>query len=187
VLGELRERGRWLLVFDNAENPAGVGGWLPGGGGHVLITSRERRWTQLAVPVEVDVLARAESIAIFQGRVGGLGGADADELAAGLGDLPLAIAQAAGFMAETGTAAAQYLELLRSQAGPLLDLADAGSAYPRSLAAATRLIAGRLDRDDPAAAQLASLCAFLGPEPIPEDLIHRRPGRAAGRAGGPGG
>ena len=33
VLGELRERGQWLLVFDNAENPADITGWLPGGGG----------------------------------------------------------------------------------------------------------------------------------------------------------
>ena len=38
VLAELRERGRWLLVFDNAEDLADVTGWLPGGGGHVLIT-----------------------------------------------------------------------------------------------------------------------------------------------------
>ena len=30
VLAELRERGRWLLVFDNAETPAGITGWLPG-------------------------------------------------------------------------------------------------------------------------------------------------------------
>jgi hypothetical protein len=34
VLGELRERGGWLLVFDNAEKPADITGWLPGGGGH---------------------------------------------------------------------------------------------------------------------------------------------------------
>ena len=33
VLAELRERGRWLLVFDNAENPAGIRPWLPGGAG----------------------------------------------------------------------------------------------------------------------------------------------------------
>jgi hypothetical protein len=59
VLGELRERGRWLLVFDNAENPADVTGWLPGGGGHVLITSRERHWSQVAVPVVVEVVARS--------------------------------------------------------------------------------------------------------------------------------
>ena len=30
VLAELRERGRWLLVFDNAENPADIRPWLPG-------------------------------------------------------------------------------------------------------------------------------------------------------------
>ena len=180
VLGELRERSRWLLVFDNAENPADITGWLPGGGGHVLITSRERHWTQVAVPVEVDVLARSESIAIFQDRVSGLSDADADKLAAQLGDLPLAIAQAAGFMAETSPTAAQLLELLRAQAGKLLDQADPASAYPRSLAAATRLIADQLDHDDPAAAQLASLCAFLAPEPIPEDLFTSAPGELPG-------
>jgi hypothetical protein len=180
VLAELRGQGQWLLVFDNAENPADIRPWLPGGGGHVLITSREHRWAQLAVPVEVDVLARTESVAILQGRVAGLGDADASRLATQLGDLPLAIAQAAGFMADTGTPAAEYLEMLRTQAGQLLDEADPGTDYPRSLAAATGLIADRLDRDDPAAAQLASLCAFLAPEPIPEDLFTSHPGELPG-------
>ena len=97
-----------------------------------------------------------------------------------LGDLPLAVAQAAGFMAETGTPAAQYLDLLRTQAGKLLDQAMPGSSYPRSLAAATRLIADRLDSEDPAAAQLASVCAFLAPEPVPEDLFTSAPGELPG-------
>jgi hypothetical protein len=176
VLAELHQRGRWLLVFDNAENPADIAGWLPGGAGHVLITSRARAWAEVAVPVEVDVLARAESAAILQDRVSGLGVSDADRLAAGLGDLPLAIAQAAGFMAETGMPAGQYLGLLATQAGKLLDQAVAGSSYPLSLAAVTRLAAGRLDREDPAAAQLASVCAFLAPEPVPGDLSTNSPG-----------
>ena len=103
VLADLHQRGRWLLVFDNAENPADIWPWLPGGAGHVLITSRARAWTELAAPVEVDVLARAESVAILRDRVPGLSAADADRLAAQLGDLPLAVAQAAGFIAETGT------------------------------------------------------------------------------------
>ena len=180
VLGELREGGRWLLVFDNAENPANIAGWLPGGGGHVLITSRERTWAELAAPVEVNVLTRAESVAILQDRVTGLDAADADRLAVQLGDLPLAVTQAAGFMAATGTPAAQYLDLLRAQAGKLLDQAPPGSSYPRSLAAATRLAASRLDGDDPAAAQLASVCAFLAPEPIPEDLFTSAPGGLLG-------
>ena len=180
VLGELRERGRWLLVFDNAETPADLAGWLPGGGGHVLITSRERTWTEVAALVEVDVLARDESVALLQHRIVGLGVADANQLANQLGDLPLAVAQAAGFMAETGMPSAQYLDLLRTQAGKLLDRAAPGSSYTRSLAAATQLIADRLDGDDPAAAQLANLCAFLAPEPVPEDLFTSLPGELPG-------
>jgi hypothetical protein len=187
VLAELRERGRWLLVFDNAENPADVTPWLPGGG-HVLITTRASGWAEVAAPVEVDVLTRAESVALLQARVDGLTGADADRLAAELGDLPLALAQAAGFMAETGMAAAQYLKLLRTRAGQLLAQGAPGS-YPRSLAAATQLTADRLASEDPAAAELASLCAYLAPEPIPGDLFTDAasdlPGDLAARAADP--
>ena len=179
VVAELRARGRWLLVFDNAEDPAEVAAWLPGGSGHVLITSREAGWAELAAPVEVDVLARPESVTLLQARVPGLGGADADRLAAGLGDLPLALAQAAAFLAATGMAVQEYLGLLHARAGQLLDQAVPGS-YPRSLAAATGLTAGRLADDDPAAAELASLCAFLAPEPIPEELFTGAPGELPG-------
>ncbi|HEX3961162.1 MAG TPA: FxSxx-COOH system tetratricopeptide repeat protein, partial [Trebonia sp.] len=179
VLGDLRARGRSLLIFDNAEDPADIGGWLPGTG-HVLITSRARGWTEIAAPVEVDVLARAESVALLRNRVTGLSEADADRLADALGDLPLAIAQAAGFMTETGTAATDYLELLATRAGQLLDQDVPGMAYPMSLAAATQLSAGRLSGDDPAAAQLAGLCAFLAPEPIPQDLFTSAPDQLPG-------
>ena len=188
VLAELRHRGRWLLVFDNAEDPADVAPWLPGGGGHVLITSRQRGWDEVAAPVQVDVLARAESVAILRARVSVLPGADADKLAAELGDLPLAIAQAAGFMADTGMTADEFLVLLRTRAGQLLAQGTPGS-YPRSLAAATGLIADRLARQDPAAAELASVCAFLAPEPIPESLFTDAasvlPGELAARAADP--
>ena len=186
MLAELRERGRWLLVFDNAEDPADVTGWLPGGGGHVLITSRERGWAEIAAPVEVDVLARAESVAILQDRVAGLGEADADRLAAELGDLPLAIAQAAGFMAETGMPAAEYLELLRTRAGQLLDQGAPGS-YPRSLAAATQLIADRLAARGPGRRRAGQPVRVPGPRADPRGPVHRRRQRAARRAGGPGG
>ena len=188
MLAELRARDRWLLVFDNAEDPTEVAPWLPGGSGHVLITSREQGWAELAAPVEVDVLARAESVALLQHRIAGLDGADADRLATELGDLPLALAQAAGFMAGTGTPVREYLGLLQARAGKVLDQAVPGS-YPRSLAAATALTADRLADDDPAAAELASLCAFLAPDPIPEDLFTgaagELPGGLAARAADP--
>ena len=189
VRSELHRRERWLLVFDNAEGPADVRPWLPGGGGNVLITSRERHWAELAASVEVDVLARTESVAILRDRVSGLEASDGDRLAAELGDLPLAVAQTAGFMAETGTSAAQCLDLMRTRTRQLLDQAAPESSYPHSLAAAAILIADRLATEDPAAGQLANICAFLAPEPIPEDLFTAAPaelpGELAARAADP--
>jgi transcriptional regulator with XRE-family HTH domain len=170
VLAELRKHARWLLIFDNATAPAGVTPWLPGAGGHVLITSRERGWDEVATPVEVDVLTRAESVEMLQHRVPGVSEADADRLAAALGDLPLAIAQAAGFVARTAMSADQYLRLLQARSGQLLDRAVPGT-YPQSLAAATAVTAAQLAAHDPAAVELASLCAFLAPEPIPEEIF----------------
>ena len=155
--------------------PQDLAPWLPGGAGHVLITSRARGWAEVAVPVEVDVLARAESVAILRDRVPGLAEADADRVAAALGDLPLAIAQAAGYLAETGMPAGEYADLLGPRAAQLLD-EGRPSSYPRSLAAVTVLALDRLAGQDPAAAEVAGVCAFLAPEPVPAEWF---PGAAA--------
>jgi hypothetical protein len=40
LLGALQERDRWLLIYDNAEQPRVLAPFLPGGRGHVVITSR---------------------------------------------------------------------------------------------------------------------------------------------------
>jgi tetratricopeptide (TPR) repeat protein len=172
VLAELRVRDRWLLVFDNATGPEDVADGLPAGAGHVLITSRAQDWAEVAVPVEVDVLARAESVAILRNRVPRLGEADAGRVAQALGDLPLALAQTAGYMAGTGTPAGEYLEMLAARAAQVLDQGRS-AAYPRSLTAVTRLAFDRLHGEDPAAAALAAICAFLAPEPVPADWFPR--------------
>ena len=188
VLAELRQHGRWLLIFDNATAPADVTPWLPGAGGHVLITSRERGWDEVASPVEVDVLARPESVEMLKHRVAGISEADADRLASALGDLPLAIAQAAGFVVGTAMSASQYVRLLQTRAGQLLDRAVPGT-YPQSLAAATAMTAAQLAAHDPAAVELANLCAFLAPDPIPEEMFtgaaRLLPDRLAERAADP--
>jgi tetratricopeptide (TPR) repeat protein len=172
AIAELRARGRWLLVFDNAGTPADLAPWLPGGSsGHVLITTRTSGWTEIAAaPVQVGVFARAESAAILCGRVPALPGADADQLAAELGDLPLGIAQAASYLADSAMPAAQYLALLRTRAAHILDQGPVLS-YPTSLAGATALTMERLARDHDGARELAEVCAFLAPEPIPLALF----------------
>ena len=55
LLGALQARERWLLIYDNAEQPGVLAPFLPGGPGHVVITSRHPDWRELAAPVPVDV------------------------------------------------------------------------------------------------------------------------------------
>ncbi|HEX2160013.1 MAG TPA: BTAD domain-containing putative transcriptional regulator, partial [Actinomycetes bacterium] len=69
LLAELGARSRWLLVFDNAERPADIADYRPGGAGHVLITSRCPGWGALGGRLEVDVLTRAETIALLRARI----------------------------------------------------------------------------------------------------------------------
>jgi tetratricopeptide (TPR) repeat protein len=182
VLAELRGRDRWLLLFDNAESPEDLAGWLPGGSGHVLITSRTHRWAELAVPVEVDVLARAESVMILQRRVPALSAAEANQVAEALGDLPLAVVQAASFMADTGMLARQYMDFLSARTADILDQGRP-SSYPESLAAVTQLAFDDLLGDVPAAAELISICAFLAPELINPDWFTRAAARLPGPLG----
>jgi Tetratricopeptide repeat/NB-ARC domain len=188
ALMSLRDTERWLLIFDNAETPEDIHGWLPGGAGHVLITSRSRGWDEVAVPIEIDVLTRDESVAMLRRRARGLSEAEASLVAEAVGDLPLAVSQAVGYMAETGMSAASYVRLLGDRAGEVLDQGRP-SSYRTSLAAVTVLALERLRAENPAAADLAVICAFLAPEPIPADWFAQAaaelPAALAGRAGDP--
>jgi tetratricopeptide (TPR) repeat protein len=168
VLNELHQFPRWLLVFDNAEEPADVRAWLPGGAGHVLITSRASGWEEVAICLEVDVLARADSVTILKGRVSALSDSDADKLAAALDDIPLAVAQAASYLAETKMRAVQYIALLRNRAAELMGKGKLAT-YPGTLTAVTQFAYDRLRAEDEQAAVLAAMCAFLAPETVPEE------------------
>ncbi|MGH3718034.1 MAG: FxSxx-COOH system tetratricopeptide repeat protein [Pseudonocardiaceae bacterium] len=170
--GHLREHSRWLLLLDNAESPAQLRTWLPTGPGHILITSRNPGWGELAARVEIDVLPRADSVALIHVPRPGAGAIEADRLAEALGDLPLALAQAARFLAETGMPVEHYLRLLETRAAELLDQSPPES-HPHSLAAVIQLATDRLAEADPAALALARIGAFLAPEPIPADLLTR--------------
>src|SRR4051812_19818318 len=162
LLAELRDRGRWLLIFDNAERPADIAAYQPGGAGHVLITSRSPGWGALGGRMEVDVLARAETIALLRARIPALDEELADKLAAELGDLPLAAAQAAGYLEQTDLPPGDYLRRFHEHRATLLARGDVVGYHGR-IDTAWGLSLERLRREDPAAVQLLQLAAFLAP------------------------
>jgi hypothetical protein len=172
VLDALRTRQpfrNWLLVFDNADDPDDIRGFLPVPTGHVLITSRNTSWTEVAATLEVDVLHRSESIELLQRRGRAISANDAEELAERLGDLPLALEQAAAWQAETGMTVREYLDLFDNRLQTLTD--DPPANYPATLGATWQLSFDRLRTQSPDAAQLLEMCAFLGSEPIPFTLL----------------
>jgi tetratricopeptide (TPR) repeat protein len=174
VKSYLGQHDRWLLIIDNVNSPAAVREWLPSGPGHVLITSRHHVWVGLADPLPVDVFARTESVALLRRHLPRLAETDADRLAEALGDLPLAVAQAAGLLAETGMSVSEYLQGLAEHTAQIT-AEGTPTDYPVSLAAAVRLSSTQLEEEDAAAGQLLRLCAFLGPEPVPLDLFSAAP------------
>jgi hypothetical protein len=188
ALGALHARDQWLLVFDNADAPEDLVGWLPGGTGHVLITSRSRGWAELAIPVGVDVMTRAESIDMLRSRVPEITSFDAERIAEAVGDLPLAIAQAAAYMDASGISPGEYLELLATRVGQVM-AEGKPTQYPESLAAVVELSLSRLDRAHPAAGALTRICSFLAPEPVPASWFPRAaaalPDRLADQAADP--
>jgi hypothetical protein len=114
----------------------------------------------------VDVFARSESTALLQAHLPTLPEGQAHQLADALGDLPLALVQAVGVLAETAMPATEYLQLLDTTPDAVLD-EGVPLSYPRSLAKALRIAVDHLTDANAAAVQLLRLCAFLAPEPIP--------------------
>jgi hypothetical protein len=164
---------RWLIVFDNADQPEDIEDLIPTGPGDVLITSRNHRWESRINTVPMDVFQPNESTDFLLKRVRrGLAAADADRLAKELGHLPLALEQAGAMLAETGMAADEYLRLLKEDAGTIMNQAPP-SGYPHSMTAAWRLSVAAVKRGRPEALEVLRCCAFFGPEAIPRDVFRR--------------
>ena len=163
---------RWLLIFDNADQPESIREFFPAGQphGHVLVTSRNHRWLGEAETVEVDVFSRPESLEFLQRRVTGIEDKDAGLLAEELGDLPLALEQAGALQFETGMSVGEYLAELEKAATRIL-AENPPSDYPVPVAAAWDLSMSQLQSQMPFALEFLRRCAFFGPEPIPRELF----------------
>ncbi|MFD4786713.1 FxSxx-COOH system tetratricopeptide repeat protein [Streptomyces sp. NPDC058459] len=166
LLQHLRTRHRWLLILDNAEQPDRIAPWLPEGPGHVLITSRDPDWSGIARHSSLDVFTRADSVTYLRTRSPAMTAEQADHLADELGDLPLALAQAAGVL-RTGMSLDRYEQLLKADTDRMMAEGTVRD-HPTPLTATIRIAVARLaDEESSAAIALLRIAAFLGLEPIP--------------------
>lgn len=173
LLDELRTRDRWLLIYDNAETPQQLNGLLPaGGGGHVLITSRWSTWgRQTSSPFALETPSRPEAVAFLLSRTRHSHADSAElfgQIADLLGDLPLALEEAAAYLESTAEEPSIYLGLLRDRAEELLAtyLPDDDLAVHDQQRVATvwSVSLDQVREKTPAAELLLNLLAYLAPD-----------------------
>lgn len=173
VLGHLGRTGDWLLIFDNAARVSDVAPYRPFGSGHILVTSRNPLWGEIGSRTPIDVLDRTESLAFLKSRMPALDDRTGDRLAAELGDLPLALAQAVAYLEATDIDPGEYLDQFSRRRSAFLARGDVLD-YQGRLDTAWDMSLQRLAATCPPALTLLELSAFLAPEPIPIELFAGR-------------
>ena len=104
-----------LFVFDNVENLDDLIGFTPEGRGArvIVTTTRHLDWDSLGwLPLTVGVFKREQSIALLCERSGDTDHDAADQIAEALGDLPVAVTQAAATAKWGGYTLSDYLDRL---------------------------------------------------------------------------
>jgi tetratricopeptide (TPR) repeat protein len=180
VLDWLKSNPSWFLVLDNVDRKpalAEVERLLSGlAGGHVAVTGRLADFSANFQPLELEVLAVEDAAAFLLARTEGRRRAASDdaaksrEVAQELGQLALALEQAAAFIAKRRLTFAQYLEEWRSKRGAILGWSDPTvTGYPRSVAITWQTSVAQLSEGG---RRLLERLAWLAPEKVPESLLN---------------
>ena len=176
----------WLVVLDDLAEPADLRGLRPQGKhGRTLVTTRRRDAAlrgsgRVAVPI--GVFTPAESLSYLRDKLAHADAPDnaleqADALAADLGHLPVALAQAAAVLIDQGWSCKEYRAQFADRSRSLGDLfpADApADEYDRTVATVWSLAVDRADRLGPAGIvrPVLELASVLDPNGIPEQIWH---------------
>ncbi|MEV0444816.1 tetratricopeptide repeat protein, partial [Streptomyces spectabilis] len=182
---------RWLVVLDDVTEPADLNGlWPPASPhGRTLVTTRRKDAALTGHGrrlIEVGLFTPSESLAYLAAALAVHHRRENKDLLAALaedlGHLPLALAQAAAYLVDSGETVAAYRKLLANRGRKLADAAPNGlpDDQPRPLAAAWSLSIDRADTLRPVglACPMLQLTAFLDANGIPQDALTSSPALA---------
>ncbi len=179
VLRWLHEHDRWLLILDNVdtkETEQAVVKIVPSlSAGRVLITSRIKDWPASIRRQPIETLSLDEAQRFILERTAEDRNSSKDDpdqalrLAEELGGLPLALEQAAAYIAQRQMSLSEYLEEWEKEREKVLNWYDGSVVeYPRSVAVTWQTTFQQLS---PTAAAVLRLTAYLAPDPIPSKMF----------------
>ncbi len=171
----LSREGAWLLVFDNADNPALLRGFLPPirTGGKVLLTSRAKSFVKVGIrePFRVETLDPEDAVEFLRERTGIADAEAAAALASELGYLPLALEQAAAYIETVGGGFSEYLAKYRREGVALLAKGKPSTDYPKTVATTWSLSFAAVRETSQASTDLLTAAAFLVPDFVPIEIF----------------
>ncbi len=174
----LASKPNWLLVLDNADDMDLARSFIPEQNGHVLLTTRAQAVGPTVRCIELSEMSSEEGTLLLlrRARVGSPSDADRDAaraIAVNLLDgLPLALDQAGAYIEETKCGFLGYIDLFQKHARQLLQRRGILSpGHPDAVVKTWALSFEKIEKANPAAADVLRLCAFLAPDAIPEEIL----------------
>ena len=169
-----------LLVFDDAEDADVLREFVPVGAARVLITSTRMPSANPQADVSVDVFTADEALTFLAGPTGLDNAGKAAAVAAELGHLPMALAQAVAVIAGRRMAYGVYLDRLRTLQVEEYLTQPEGQASPRAVTEAVLLSLQAARTADRAgvSTRMLEIIAVLSAAGVRRELLH-----IAGQAG----
>ncbi|KAL4957901.1 hypothetical protein BDW69DRAFT_180144 [Aspergillus filifer] len=204
-----KEHYKWTLIIDNADETSLFESPKPGKqsgesqsiveflpeskSGVILVTTRNKaaavKFTKgvANAMVEVKVMTNEESKRLIKNSVTDhiLEEDEMDELSQLLGNLPLAIVQAAAFMQENTISVSEYIELYNDSEETSMDLLcepfetlGRDTGVPNAVATTLIMSISQIKDRDSRAVEILQLIAFLDRNEVPKGLIQNKVKRA---------
>lgn len=174
-----------MLILDNADDLDMVKAFMPTAEkGHIILTTRAQAIGTIAQRIEIEKMSMEEGTIFLLRRIKRCKSnaaletvtatvrEQAQAVVEAVDGLPLALDQAGAYIEETGCSLSDYLKFYKTRRNRLLRTRGRdASGHPEPVATTWSLSFERVERANPAAAELLRLLAFLHPDAIPESMI----------------
>jgi tetratricopeptide (TPR) repeat protein len=178
VLAWLKQQNSWLVIIDNLDRIELIDGLLPdlAPGKHTLITTRNQdvrgipaRGLEVPLPDSNEAIEMLYTLSEMESDYQT---EEAEKLVQELGQLPLAIEQAASYVREISTSFAAFLDNYRTRRKDLHKWQPSGNRhYSHSIATTWSISFKVVQEKNPLAAKLFQVLSFLNPDRILLDFI----------------
>lgn len=178
----------WLLIFDNVNAYEEIAPFIPQGGGHVILTTRNRQWPDKFEILPLDIMSEKESLDLLKILIHRPMEVqemqESKELLKLLGYLPLAIAHAGAYIQQNQIKISDYLSLYKKHESELLldsTLPEGSHNVPVAITwniSLAKLTNESNFKDQPVikdqpliALFILRAASYLGAEKIPQELL----------------